>query len=171
MYEGKSISKLQMDIEVKQTRVLIWKILLFFNIISLYIEALVPSFHKPLKTSNIKFLGLLSDPRLLLLTQNVKWCKKRCLDVWTIAIKKYLSRHRSFIESYFTEKFPSSAHANRWTEPPKYSEPRVTATPVTVLRLACAIRIHLFVSFPTSKWHMCDMFRNNEWSGKFIAWI
>jgi hypothetical protein len=34
---------------------------LFFNIISLYIEALVPSFHKPLKMSSIKFFGLLSD--------------------------------------------------------------------------------------------------------------
>jgi hypothetical protein len=40
-----------MDIELKQTRVLILKILLFLNIISLYIEALVPSFHKPLKTA------------------------------------------------------------------------------------------------------------------------
>jgi hypothetical protein len=36
--------------------------LLFLNIISLYLEALVPSFHKPLKTSNIKFFGLLSEP-------------------------------------------------------------------------------------------------------------
>jgi hypothetical protein len=45
-YEGKSISKLQMDIELKQIRVLIWKMLLFLNIIYLYIEALVPSFHK-----------------------------------------------------------------------------------------------------------------------------
>jgi hypothetical protein len=32
MYEGKSISKLQMDIELKQIRELIWKILLFLNI-------------------------------------------------------------------------------------------------------------------------------------------
>jgi hypothetical protein len=31
-----------MDIELKETRALIWKILLFLNIISLYIEALVP---------------------------------------------------------------------------------------------------------------------------------
>jgi hypothetical protein len=31
-YEGKSISKLQMDIELKQIRVLIWKMLLFLNI-------------------------------------------------------------------------------------------------------------------------------------------
>jgi hypothetical protein len=61
-YVGKSISKLQMNIELKQTRVLIWKILLFLIIISLYIEALVPSFHKPLKTSSIKFFGLLSEP-------------------------------------------------------------------------------------------------------------
>jgi hypothetical protein len=30
--------------------------------ISLYIEALVPSFHKPLKTSSIKFFRLLSEP-------------------------------------------------------------------------------------------------------------
>jgi hypothetical protein len=52
---------LQMDIELKQTRVLILKILLFLNIISLYIEALVPSFHKPLNTSSIKFFGLLSQ--------------------------------------------------------------------------------------------------------------
>jgi hypothetical protein len=29
---------------------------------SLYIEALVPSFHKPLKTSSIKFFWLLSEP-------------------------------------------------------------------------------------------------------------
>jgi hypothetical protein len=36
--------------------------LLFLNIISLYIEALVPLFHKPLKTSSIKFFGLLSEP-------------------------------------------------------------------------------------------------------------
>jgi hypothetical protein len=36
--------------------------LLFLNIISLYIEALVPSFHTPLKTSSIKFFGLLSEP-------------------------------------------------------------------------------------------------------------
>jgi hypothetical protein len=35
---------------------------LFLNIISLYTEALVPSFHKPLKTSSIKFFGLLSEP-------------------------------------------------------------------------------------------------------------
>jgi hypothetical protein len=35
--------------------------LLFLNIISLYTEALVPSFHKPLKTSGIKFFGLLSE--------------------------------------------------------------------------------------------------------------
>jgi hypothetical protein len=35
---------------------------LFLNIISLYIEALVPSFHKPLKSSIIKFFGLLSEP-------------------------------------------------------------------------------------------------------------
>jgi hypothetical protein len=42
IYEGKTISKLQMDIELKQIRVLIWKILLFLNIISLYIEARVP---------------------------------------------------------------------------------------------------------------------------------
>jgi hypothetical protein len=51
-----------MDIEFKQTRVLIWKIFLFLNIISLYIEAIVPLFHKPLKTSSIKFFGLLSEP-------------------------------------------------------------------------------------------------------------
>jgi hypothetical protein len=30
---------------------MIWKILLFLNMISLYIGAIVPSFHKPLKTS------------------------------------------------------------------------------------------------------------------------
>jgi hypothetical protein len=51
-----------MDIQLKQTRVLIWKILLFLNLISLYIEGLVPSFHKPLKTSSIKFFGLLLEP-------------------------------------------------------------------------------------------------------------
>lgn len=39
-YEGKSISKLKMDIEFTK-RVLILKMLLFFNIISLYTEALV----------------------------------------------------------------------------------------------------------------------------------
>jgi hypothetical protein len=39
-YEGKSITKLQMDIELKQIRVLIWKILSFLNIIS------VPSCYK-----------------------------------------------------------------------------------------------------------------------------
>jgi hypothetical protein len=32
------------------------------DIIFLYIEALVPSFHKPLKISSIKFFGLLSEP-------------------------------------------------------------------------------------------------------------
>jgi hypothetical protein len=36
--------------------------LLFHNIMSLYIEAFVPSFHKPLKTSSIKFFGLLLEP-------------------------------------------------------------------------------------------------------------
>jgi hypothetical protein len=36
--------------------------LLFLKIISLYIEALVPSFHKPLKPNSIKFFGLLSEP-------------------------------------------------------------------------------------------------------------
>jgi hypothetical protein len=46
-----------MDIEFKQMRVLIGKILLFLNIISLYIEAFVPSFHKPLKTSSLNSLG------------------------------------------------------------------------------------------------------------------
>jgi hypothetical protein len=61
-YVGRSISKLQMDIELKQIRVLIWKMLLFLNIISLYIEAFVPSFHKPLKTSSIEFFGLLLEP-------------------------------------------------------------------------------------------------------------
>jgi hypothetical protein len=50
-----------MDIEFKQMRVLIWKILSFLNIISLYIEAFVPSFHKALKTSSITFFGLLSE--------------------------------------------------------------------------------------------------------------
>jgi 23S rRNA U2552 (ribose-2'-O)-methylase RlmE/FtsJ len=53
LYVGKSISKLQMDIELKQTRALIGKVLSYHNIISLYIEALIPSFHKRLKTSNI----------------------------------------------------------------------------------------------------------------------
>jgi hypothetical protein len=38
------------------------KSVLFLNIISLYIEAIVPSFHKPLKTSSIKFFGLLLEP-------------------------------------------------------------------------------------------------------------
>jgi hypothetical protein len=42
-YVGKSISKLQMDIEREQRRVLIWKILLFLNIISLYIEVFFKS--------------------------------------------------------------------------------------------------------------------------------
>jgi hypothetical protein len=56
------ISTLQVDTELKQTRVVIWKILSFLNIISLHIEALVPLFHKPLKTSSIKFFGLLSEP-------------------------------------------------------------------------------------------------------------
>jgi hypothetical protein len=50
-----------MDIEIKQTGVVIWKILLFLNIISLHIEALVPLFHKPLKTNSIQFFGLLSE--------------------------------------------------------------------------------------------------------------
>jgi hypothetical protein len=36
--------------------------LLFLNIISLYIEAFAPSFHRPLKTSSMKFFGLLSEP-------------------------------------------------------------------------------------------------------------
>jgi hypothetical protein len=66
LYVGKSISKLQMDIELQQTRVLIWKILLFLNIISLYIGALVPSFHKPLKTSSIKFEVLYASVTYLL---------------------------------------------------------------------------------------------------------
>jgi hypothetical protein len=56
MYEGKSISKLQMDIELKQIRVMILKILLFLNIISLYIEALVQSFHKPPENQQHKIL-------------------------------------------------------------------------------------------------------------------
>jgi hypothetical protein len=34
----------------------------FLSIISLYIDALAPSFHKPLKASSIKFFGLLSEP-------------------------------------------------------------------------------------------------------------
>jgi hypothetical protein len=51
-----------MDAERKQTRVLIWKILLYLTIISLYIEALVPSFHKSLKKSSIKLFGLLLEP-------------------------------------------------------------------------------------------------------------
>jgi hypothetical protein len=51
-----------MDTELTQIRILIRKMLLFLNIISLYIEALVPSFHKPLKNSSIKFFGLLSEP-------------------------------------------------------------------------------------------------------------
>jgi hypothetical protein len=51
-----------MDIELKQTRVLTSKILLFLNIISLYTETLVPSFHKALKTNSIKVFGLLSEP-------------------------------------------------------------------------------------------------------------
>jgi hypothetical protein len=51
-----------MDIELKQIRVLILKMLLLLNIISLYIKALVPSFHKPLKTSSIKFFGLMLEP-------------------------------------------------------------------------------------------------------------
>jgi hypothetical protein len=51
-----------MDIELKQIRVLISKILSFLNIISLHIEALVPSFHKPLTTSSIKFFWLLLEP-------------------------------------------------------------------------------------------------------------
>jgi hypothetical protein len=62
---GKSISKLQMDIELKQTRVVIWKILLFLNIISLYIKALVSSFHKPLKTSSIKLWAAVGTKRWL----------------------------------------------------------------------------------------------------------
>jgi hypothetical protein len=36
--------------------------LLFLNIISLYIEVLVSSFHQPLKTSSIKLFGLLLEP-------------------------------------------------------------------------------------------------------------
>jgi hypothetical protein len=48
-----------MDIELRQRR---RKILLFLSVLSLYIEALVPSFHKLLKTSSIKFFGLLSEP-------------------------------------------------------------------------------------------------------------
>jgi hypothetical protein len=60
-YEG-SISKLQMDIERKQISVLIWKNA-FISQHNLPVhEALFPSFHKPLKTSSIKFVGLLSDP-------------------------------------------------------------------------------------------------------------
>jgi hypothetical protein len=62
VYVGKSVSNLQMDIKLKQIRVLIWKMLLFLNIIFLYIEALFPSCQKPLKTSSIKFFGLLSEP-------------------------------------------------------------------------------------------------------------
>jgi hypothetical protein len=42
MYVGKSISKLQMDKELKQITILIWKILLFLNIISLYIPGTSP---------------------------------------------------------------------------------------------------------------------------------
>jgi hypothetical protein len=35
---------------------------LFLNVIFLYIEAFLPLFHKPLKTSSIKLFGLLSEP-------------------------------------------------------------------------------------------------------------
>jgi hypothetical protein len=47
MYEGKSVSKLQMDIELKQIRILIRNILLFLNIISLYIQAVAHRFTSP----------------------------------------------------------------------------------------------------------------------------
>jgi hypothetical protein len=50
-----------MDIELRQTGVLIRRILSFLKIISLYIEALFQSFHKTLKTSSITFFGLLSE--------------------------------------------------------------------------------------------------------------
>jgi hypothetical protein len=63
MYVGKSVSKIKMDIWLKQTRVLIWKILLFLNIISLCIEAIVSSFHKP----------LLSEPGGDLLIDLLSW--------------------------------------------------------------------------------------------------
>jgi hypothetical protein len=69
IYEGKSISKLQMDIELKRLRVLIWKMLLFLNIISLYIEALVPSFHKPLKlTTHLQLLREVKNTRIYAFT-------------------------------------------------------------------------------------------------------
>jgi hypothetical protein len=61
IYEGKSISKLQMDIELKQKSTDL-KNTFISQHISLYIEALVPLFHKPLKTSSIKFFGLLLEP-------------------------------------------------------------------------------------------------------------
>jgi hypothetical protein len=38
------------------------KNIFILNIIFLHFEALVPSLHKPLKTSSIKFFGLLSEP-------------------------------------------------------------------------------------------------------------
>jgi hypothetical protein len=44
-YEGKSISKLQMNVELKYIRVLMWVLLLFLNIIARYMVARVPSGH------------------------------------------------------------------------------------------------------------------------------
>jgi hypothetical protein len=77
-----------MDIELRQTRILILKILLLLNIISLYIEALVPSFHKPLKTSSIKFFGLLSEPggdfpypRIKVNLGEIGWCVMNRIDL------------------------------------------------------------------------------------------
>jgi hypothetical protein len=59
-----------MDIELKQEYWFEKK--KFLNIISLYIETLVPSFHKPLKTSSIKLFRLLLEPGGLLCNMGLK---------------------------------------------------------------------------------------------------
>ena len=62
-YESDSISKLQIVIEKNRMEIMTYKQHLFFNIISVHIQALVPPFHKSLETCGVKFFWLLSEPR------------------------------------------------------------------------------------------------------------
>jgi len=56
IYEGKSISKLQIVIEKKRMWIMTYKQHLFFNLISKQIYTLVPPFHNSLETCGVKFL-------------------------------------------------------------------------------------------------------------------
>ena len=62
IYEGKSISKLQIVTENRWMRIMTYKQHLFSNVISKQIKTIVPPFHKSLETCAVKFLWLLSEP-------------------------------------------------------------------------------------------------------------